>query len=85
MRRLEACAGLDLETDTIIEVACIITDGELENLVEVGLARCGFSAKAPVRIVCDGLRAGSIIIDDKLSFGGAEPGPNAFSAWLLLD
>ena len=27
-------AGLDLESDTIIEVACIITDGELERMIE---------------------------------------------------
>jgi oligoribonuclease (3'-5' exoribonuclease) len=28
-------AGLDIEKDTIIEIACLVTDGELRQIVEV--------------------------------------------------
>ncbi len=28
-------AGLDLETDTIIEAACLVSDGSLDTIIEV--------------------------------------------------
>jgi oligoribonuclease (3'-5' exoribonuclease) len=32
-------AGLDFDRDTIIEAACLITDGELDTVVEVRLQK----------------------------------------------
>jgi hypothetical protein len=34
--RLSFISGLDIEKDTIIDVACIVTDGELSTHIEVG-------------------------------------------------
>ena len=38
----DCLAGLDLDSDTIIEVACIITDGELERVIEAFPPFCAF-------------------------------------------
>jgi oligoribonuclease (3'-5' exoribonuclease) len=40
------CAGLDIEKDTIIEIACLVTDGELRQIVEV---RCSQPQQCAVR------------------------------------
>ena len=46
---LHLFTGLDLEHDTIIEIACLITDGNLENTLEVAFppAFCAFANLCP--------------------------------------
>jgi hypothetical protein len=42
-------AGLDPDSDTIIEVACLITDGELEHVIEARSCPSRLASLASVR------------------------------------